>query len=86
MKIMSTCKTSKGSGGDNKSSFFLQRGMPTLASILSQLLQLSMSATQFPDSWKVAMVALFIKMVQLMIDLITGLFLSCQLFPDSLRN
>ena len=83
---VSKFKTSKGFGVDNISSFYLKKSMPFLASGLSQILNLSMSIGQFPDSWKVARVAQFIKMVQLMIDLITDLSLSCQLFPDSLKN
>ena len=54
---MSKFKTSKGFGVDNISSFFLKKGMPILASSLSQLFNLSISIGQFPDSWKVAMVA-----------------------------
>ena len=54
---MSKFKTSKGFGVDNISSFFLKKGMPILASSLSQLFNLSISIGQFPDSWKVARVA-----------------------------
>ena len=56
IKTMSKFKTSKGFGVDNISSFFLKKGMPILASSLSQLFNLSISRGQFPDSWKVARV------------------------------
>ena len=42
---------------DDISSFFLKKGMPVLASSLSQLPNLSMSIAQFLVSWKVARVA-----------------------------
>ena len=54
---MSKLKTSNCFGVDSIPIFFLKKGMPILASCLSQLLNLSMSIGQFSDSWKVARVA-----------------------------
>ena len=44
-------------GQDGISSFLLKAGMPILAQPLSQLFNLSLSLSLFPDSWKIARVA-----------------------------
>ena len=54
---MSKFETSKGFGVDNIPSFFLEKGVPIFAGNLNELINLSMSIGQFPDSWKVTRVA-----------------------------
>ena len=57
IKTMCKFKTFKSFGVVNISSYFLKKGMPILASSVSQLLNLSISIEQFPDSWEVARAA-----------------------------
>ena len=49
-------KTSKGSGVDGISSFFLKLALPAIENSLALIFNLSIQTGVFPDSWKTAMV------------------------------
>ena len=76
-KIFSKFKTSKGCGTDGIASCFLKIALPVISESLCDIFNLSLATGCFPDSWKIARVAPFLKMVNLMTDLTTVLFQFC---------
>ena len=76
-KVFSKFKTSKGCGTDGIASCFLKIALPVISESLCDMFNLSIATGCFPDSWKIARVAPFLKRVNLMTDLTTDLYQFC---------
>ena len=69
-KIFGTLKTSKSYGADGIAIHFLKIGLPVISESLCDIFNLSIVTGVFPDSWKIARIAPFLKVIKLTIDLI----------------